>query len=63
MPELLTQRKTPTAPKTWPGIDRNPGRLQFGIVGGFTSEFPDDFSRNPHIWLQRRDLQCLLAVN
>jgi hypothetical protein len=38
MPELLTQRETPNASAAWPEIDRNPSRLQFGMVAGFKSE-------------------------
>ena len=38
MPELLTRRKTPKASARWPEIDPNPGRLQLGMVAGFSSE-------------------------
>jgi hypothetical protein len=38
MPEGLTQTKTPTFSETWPEIDRNGGRLHFGMVDGFKSE-------------------------
>ena len=38
MPEGLTQTKTPTSSETWPEIDRNGGRLNFGMVDGFKSE-------------------------
>jgi hypothetical protein len=38
MPEGLTQTKTPTFSETWPEIDRNAGRLHFGMVAGFKSE-------------------------
>ena len=33
MPEGLTQTKTPTSSETWPEIDRNGGRLHFGMDG------------------------------
>jgi hypothetical protein len=56
MPEGLTQTKTPTSSETWPEIDRNGGRLHFGMVdgfklecmAGFTSENPAGINRNPH---------------
>src|SRR2546427_647145 len=35
MPELLTRRN---GSRRWPEIDRNPGRLQIGMVAGFKSE-------------------------
>jgi hypothetical protein len=38
MPELLTRRKTPNVSDGGPAIDRNPGRLQFGMVAAFKSE-------------------------
>jgi hypothetical protein len=38
MPEGLTQTKTPTFSETRPEIDRNGGRLHFGMVAGFKSE-------------------------
>ena len=38
MPEGLTQTKTPTFSETRPEIDRNAGRLHFGMVAGFKSE-------------------------
>jgi hypothetical protein len=38
MPEGLTQTKTPTFSETWPEIDRNAGRLHFGMAAGFKSE-------------------------
>ena len=47
MPEGLTQTKTPTFSETWPEIDRNAGRLHFGMVAGFTSENPAGINRNP----------------
>ena len=37
MPELLTRRKTLSGSGR-PEIDRNPGRLQFGMVAAFKSE-------------------------
>ena len=48
MPEGLTQTKTPTFSETWPEIDRNGGRLHFGMVAGFKSErWPASRSENP----------------
>jgi hypothetical protein len=38
MPEGLTQTKTPNFSETRPEIDRNGGRLHFGMVAGFKSE-------------------------
>jgi hypothetical protein len=49
MPEGLTQTKTPTFSEIRPEIDRNGGRLHFGMVAGFTSENPAGINRNPHI--------------
>jgi hypothetical protein len=57
MPEGLTQTKTPTFSETRPEIDRNGGRLHFGMVAGFKSErWPASRSenlaginRNPHV--------------
>jgi hypothetical protein len=48
MPEGLTQTKTLTFSETWLEIDRNGGRLHFGMVAGFTSEYPAGINRNPH---------------
>src|SRR5258707_574003 len=48
MPDGLTQTKPPTFSETWPEIDRNGGRLHFGMVAGFTSENPAGINRNPH---------------
>jgi hypothetical protein len=48
MPEGLTQTKTPTFSEIRPEIDRNGGRLHFGMVAGFTSENPAGINRNPH---------------
>jgi len=48
MPEGLTQTKTPTFSETRPEIDRNAGRLHFGMVAGFTSENPAGINRNLH---------------
>jgi len=47
MPEGLTQTKTPTYSETRPEIDRNGGRLHFGMVAGFKSESPAGINRNP----------------
>jgi hypothetical protein len=55
MPEGLTQTKTPTFSETRPEIDRNGGRLHFGMVAGFKSErwpasrseYPAGINRNP----------------
>jgi len=49
MPEGLTQTKTPTFSETRPEIDRNGGRLHFGMVAGFKSENPAGINRNPHL--------------
>src|SRR6266581_4593853 len=49
MPEGLTQTKTPTFSETRPEIDRNAGRLHFGMVAGFTSENPAGINRNPQL--------------
>jgi hypothetical protein len=57
MPEGLTQTKTPTFSETRPEIDRNGGRLHFGMVAGFKSErwpasrseYPAGINRNPHV--------------
>ena len=38
MPEGLTQTKTPTVSETRPEIDRNGGRLHFGMAASFKSE-------------------------
>jgi hypothetical protein len=48
MPEGLPQTKTPTFSETRPEIDRNGGRLHFGMVAGFTSEYPAGINRKPH---------------
>jgi hypothetical protein len=46
MPEGLTQTKTPTFSETRPEIDRNGGRLHFGMVAGFKSERRPASDRN-----------------
>src|ERR1700730_3507099 len=48
MPEGLTQTKTPTFSETRPEIDRNGGRVHFGMGGRFQSERWAAFkSQNP----------------
>jgi hypothetical protein len=64
MPQSLTRKKPPPTTtgvagfksEWWPDLFRNGGRLQIGILAGFTSEHPAGLNRNPQIRIAGRFL-------
>jgi hypothetical protein len=50
MPQWLTRWESLSCayPK-WPASNRNAGRLRFGTMAGFASEYPAGLNRNPQV--------------